>query len=458
MRGLWALCLGLAAAASAACSSADVHPREPRPAPPNAIPISGPQTYSEEADKKKGRKWEGGLEEICKIDPASCPNLDMEKEAGRKFNEPLYAVAQVYGYEAGSDPLNDIAGAIASANSTDEPLAQKAPLPAPSAIPVKPTAAARPELFDIEAKVEIRVADLERARAKLAELTRSAGGQLMNEAVAKSDQSRGASLSLRIPSDGVHTFLGRLREVGEVFSSNLVTNEVSRKIADAEVLERNLEQTLRRYEELLAKATNVAETIQVEAELARVRTALDRVRGDLAWAKDRVARSTVYVTLSLEPENEPQRTTAKLHPGLRAALFYDVLPSGASEPSTAYAGGGLSIAWPRAFSLDLDLLTSLSERRGDAIDFYIVTLGTDLYSDFLGRGTRSTLNPYVGFRTGFAHAPSQSLWPVGVTLGLDLYKSKAVLFAFEVRSFALMGRKDGVDFGLEPAFGLNVAY
>ncbi|HEY3498899.1 MAG TPA: outer membrane beta-barrel domain-containing protein [Polyangiaceae bacterium] len=39
---------------------------------------------------------EGGLEDICKIDPAACPNLDMDKEAARQFKEPLYAVQQIY--------------------------------------------------------------------------------------------------------------------------------------------------------------------------------------------------------------------------------------------------------------------------------------------------------------------------------------------------------------------------
>jgi outer membrane beta-barrel protein len=38
----------------------------------------------------------GGLEEICKIDPAACPNLDMEKEAARPIRENIYAVQQIF--------------------------------------------------------------------------------------------------------------------------------------------------------------------------------------------------------------------------------------------------------------------------------------------------------------------------------------------------------------------------
>lgn len=38
----------------------------------------------------------GGLDEICKIDPTACPNLDMEKEAARPLRENIYAVQQIY--------------------------------------------------------------------------------------------------------------------------------------------------------------------------------------------------------------------------------------------------------------------------------------------------------------------------------------------------------------------------
>jgi outer membrane beta-barrel protein len=37
-----------------------------------------------------------GLEDICKIDPAACPTLDMKKEAARPLKEQIYAVQQIF--------------------------------------------------------------------------------------------------------------------------------------------------------------------------------------------------------------------------------------------------------------------------------------------------------------------------------------------------------------------------
>ncbi len=48
----------------------------------------------------------GGLEEICKIDPAACPNLNMEKEAARPLREELYAVQQIFVIKSGRFELN----------------------------------------------------------------------------------------------------------------------------------------------------------------------------------------------------------------------------------------------------------------------------------------------------------------------------------------------------------------
>jgi outer membrane beta-barrel protein len=39
---------------------------------------------------------DGGLGNICKIDPEACPEINFEKEAARQIKEPLYAVQQIF--------------------------------------------------------------------------------------------------------------------------------------------------------------------------------------------------------------------------------------------------------------------------------------------------------------------------------------------------------------------------
>jgi len=201
----------------------------------------------------------------------------------------------------------------------------------------------------------------------------------------------------------------------------------------------------------------VAEATQLEAALMRVRTELARVRSDIEWSRDRVARSTVYVTLIPAATEVLVEPIARFYPGVRAAFLLDVPPKSFGS-ATTYLGGGLSLQWGRAFDIDFDFLHQLASARESAIDFYVLTLGTALYSDYLGGGRRPTLNPYLGFRTGYAHSPGQHLFPLGGTLGLELYKSERVLLGVETRAYAMIGREHGPDFVLEPALSLNFAY
>lgn len=49
---------------------------------------------------------EGGLDDICKIDPAACPNLDMDKEAAKPLKEQIYAVQQIFALRVRRVELN----------------------------------------------------------------------------------------------------------------------------------------------------------------------------------------------------------------------------------------------------------------------------------------------------------------------------------------------------------------
>ncbi|MGC4063355.1 MAG: outer membrane beta-barrel domain-containing protein [Polyangiaceae bacterium] len=57
----------------------------------------GEDTGTEEAaGEGAGGGDTGGLEDICKIDPAACPTVDFDKEAKKPLNEQIFAVQQLY--------------------------------------------------------------------------------------------------------------------------------------------------------------------------------------------------------------------------------------------------------------------------------------------------------------------------------------------------------------------------
>jgi outer membrane beta-barrel protein len=97
---------GKAAAAKEAKGAADsaAAGTEVAPAADVAPPAGGDAAAASDAAADTGGSDEdnnavpggSGLEDICKIDPAACPNLDMDKEAARPLKEQIFAVQQAY--------------------------------------------------------------------------------------------------------------------------------------------------------------------------------------------------------------------------------------------------------------------------------------------------------------------------------------------------------------------------
>src|SRR5450432_4605765 len=88
------------AAADSAGAAADAAPAADAAA---AAPAGGDTAAGADAAGDTGGGDENGtvpggsgLEDICKIDPAACPNLDMDKEAARPLKEQIFAVQQAY--------------------------------------------------------------------------------------------------------------------------------------------------------------------------------------------------------------------------------------------------------------------------------------------------------------------------------------------------------------------------
>jgi hypothetical protein len=373
-----------------ACGMSAAPTREPPRGAPEPIAVAPPKLYSGENKES--------LDDICKIDPAACPTLDMEREAARPLKEQVYAVQQT-----------------ATARDEVALFAAPAPAPAPPAAPqpieVGKSTASRAEMIDVEARVALEVERVASALGAIRALVARAGGQVVNEVLENQPGSSGAALSLRVPTPQVQSILAELERVGKLLSRKVESKDVGREYHDARILARNLDATLARYEELLKKANDPKEMLAIEAELSRVRSEIERIQGDIRYLGDRASRATVYVTLtSLRPDTDAVEPDAKLFVGLRANLPLDFSDA---HGARAFGGGGLSLMPSRAISIDADWTTRLKD--SDGIQLFLITAGSDLYSDRLGAGKRSAFNPYIGFRLGYARLLGDDAFALGGT-------------------------------------------
>ncbi len=317
-------------------------------------------------------------------------------------------------------------------------------LASPSGSPIE-------EKIIVEATGRLLVDVLGEAVPRVRALVRELGGKLARDEI-YSDSGR-AMFVLRLPPAQVDPFFDRLGELGELADRNVVATDVTRQFNDTTIQLDNLHKALARYQEILAAATKVEEMLAVEAQLTRVKGEIERLKGELQFLSDRVNLSTITLHVYPKDAGATFAPRAKLHPGLRYG-FAGTFARG--KEAALWYGPGLSLHFFRHFHAEVDLLSDI-EREPWRADAIVATVGGETYSDFLGRGKRTWLNPYVGAQLGYARLGERDFFAMGLAFGLELYKSTYLLVDLNLRGQVLFGEGPS-QLALQPTLGANIAF
>jgi hypothetical protein len=103
-------------------------------------------------------------------------------------------------------------------------------------------------------------------------------------------------------------------------------------------------------------------------------------------------------------------------------------------------------------------MTDLDASKRNGLDLVTASLGVELYSNLLGAGRRPFLNPYFGFRAGYANRFGDDAVTAGGSLGLELVRTELFFVALDARAFALLGMDGGTELLFQPGAVLHVAY
>ena len=92
-----------------------------------------------------------------------------------------------------------------------------------------------------------------------------------------------------------------------------------------------------------------------------------------------------------------------------------------------------------------------------AADAVSLSLRGEAYSDFLGRGKRTFMNPFFGYSLGWSRITDVDFLSFGLTAGVELVKTDYVLVDLAVNGAALTNHHD-LRMAVEPHLGVNVAF
>jgi hypothetical protein len=111
---------------------------------------------------------------------------------------------------------------------------------------------------------------------------------------------------VKVLPDNLDRFLGKLRGIGELKNQALTTEDVTKSYFDTESRLKNARLMEQRLIEILkTKSKDVADLLEVEKELGRVREQIETMQGELKFMDSQVAFATVTITLAEKNMNIP---------------------------------------------------------------------------------------------------------------------------------------------------------
>jgi hypothetical protein len=251
-------------------------------------------------------------------------------------------------------------------------------------------------------------------------------GQVMNEEVSGVGSPR-ASMRLRLPPAQVAAFTDWLAGVSQLRERHLGAADVSRDVVDQEAALHNLRTTMKRLEELAAHGGGLADVLEIEKALTRVRGELERLESTHRALVEDAALATIELGIA-PAESLAPHALFELVPSASVLGFVDGRGRGAR------AGGGLALMFGRGLSLELQVfpVAGAQPRAG------FLTLHTGVYSDFFGGGRRRFGNPYLGLLAGGGSIGGHGAFTAGGEAGLELLRGPRLFMAAEGRAQVLL--------------------
>ena len=195
------------------------------------------------------------------------------------------------------------AGTVAYAAMEVPEMAQDAsgPAPAPAATAAAAPAGGRrpaPRVLVRTAAMRIDVRDYDAARRAALATARRLGALVSGEDEQRMAYEVSNTLTIRVDAARFDSLLDAMAGLGSVTSRSVAVEDVTEQAVDLGARLRARRAVEARYVEILARANSVEDVLAVEKQLAETRVEIEVADGQLRALRDRVALSTLRLTLA----------------------------------------------------------------------------------------------------------------------------------------------------------------
>jgi large-conductance mechanosensitive channel len=150
-----------------------------------------------------------------------------------------------------------------------------------------------------DARVGVEVEDYYVYRQNIDSLIYSLKAYVSDDNLDKNDYSINSNLTIRIPAVNFDKLIFNLETGTEkLLYKNISARDVTEEFIDIEARLKTKKEVEKRYTQLLAKARNIKEILEVEEKLRVIREEIESREGRLNYLKKQVSYSTIYLQIT----------------------------------------------------------------------------------------------------------------------------------------------------------------
>jgi hypothetical protein len=149
--------------------------------------------------------------------------------------------------------------------------------------------------------------DPQQTRTKAEQTIRDLGGVLSGSDISESSEWRRTNVAFRVPAVRLEEARAKLRELGKVDGEKLEVDDVTDRWIDQEASLRNLRAEEAQYLDIMKKAGNVKDTLEVASRLSDVRGRIEKLDAEFKLLNRQIEMSTI--ALGIQPVAHAQAWT-----------------------------------------------------------------------------------------------------------------------------------------------------
>lgn len=148
-----------------------------------------------------------------------------------------------------------------------------------------------------ESNLRFETASIEKTHQTIVKLIAAHKGFIQRDETSKNYNTLERNLTIRIPTEGFQPVLNALEKDVKVFDRKEVSQrDVTEEFIDLEARLKAKRKLEARYLELLKKAKNVKEMLEIEREVAKIREEIEAKQGRLKYLQNKVSLSTIQIS------------------------------------------------------------------------------------------------------------------------------------------------------------------